>query len=360
MIAAMLLAGILTAATPVQGERRSFRLGFTPFPYDISLAAVDFSYHSLAKDADLVAHHLDDGVPWDEASRGVEFPLKVRNDWSDRVRRSPKGHPVYLALTPLNLGRDALATDLSDDKKDVWRTIPFDDEPVRKAYLRYCRQAIATFHPSYLAIGIETNLLRAKAPARWGQYVSLHRFIYRALKREHPALPIFDSIVGTALLPGYAPEYDHSSQMSALDDLMPTSDFFAISLYPYMSAYLTERIPDDMFGELKRLDHGKPMAIAESGYPAKEFSIAAGKLVFRGSEEKQADWIRRLLEAADRYRFRFAVNFVIRDYEPLFEKLGKQDLHAIWKNTGLYDAEGKPRPSLNLWRKALERRYQAP
>jgi len=358
-MSAWLLASVLSLSILGRQETtRTFHLGFTPFPYDISSEAVDFSYKSIGTDADLILHHLDQGVPWDEALKGTSYPKAVADDWADRLHRTPKATSVYLALTPLNLGRDGLAADLSSTKDPAWATRSFDDPLVEKAYLAYCRKAIATFHPAYLAIGVESNLVKTKAPGKWPAYLKLHRDTYQALKKENPKLPIFDTVVGTALLPGYAPEYKHEDQMAALDDLMPTSDFFAVSLYPYMSAYLAEKIPDDMFSELEKMAHGKPMAIAESGYPAKEFSIADGKLVFKGTPEKQADWVRRLLAAAEKGKYPFVVNYITRDYEALWEKLGRTDLNAIWKNTGFYDAAGKPRSSLGLWKAALARPYR--
>jgi hypothetical protein len=348
---------LLLALAAITGPTRPFHLGFTPFPFDYSLEAVDFAYASIAKDADLILHHLDQGIPWDEALRDAPFPNKVQTDWTEWARRSPKGHAVYLALTPLNLGRDGLATDLSDTKNPEWGKRPFDDPTVEKAFLNYCHRAIAIYHPNYLAIGVESNLVRSKAPDKWEGYLRLHRFIYKTLKAEHPDLPIFDTVVGTALLSGYAPEYKHEDQMKALDDLMPTCDVFAVSIYPYMSAYTTDYIPENMFPELEKMGHGKPMAMAESGYPAKEFSIQSGKLVFHGTEEKQANWVRRVLDAADKGRYLFVVNYITRDYDPLWEKYGRTDLFAIWKNIGFYDAAGKARSGLAIWREALAKPY---
>jgi hypothetical protein len=46
---------------------REFLLGFTPFPYAISLDAVIYTYERIADDADLIVQHFDNGVPWTEA-----------------------------------------------------------------------------------------------------------------------------------------------------------------------------------------------------------------------------------------------------------------------------------------------------
>jgi hypothetical protein len=360
MVRAFLVLGLAILSAAASAQSRPFRLGFTPFPYDITLEAVDFSYAALAKDADLVVHHFDDGVPWAEALADAEYPPKVRDEWADRLRRTPKGHSVYLALTPLNLGRDGFSEDLSAKKDPAWSSIPFDDDRAKRAFLNHCRRAVKTFRPDFLAIGIETNLLRHKAPAKWSAYLALHRFVFDKLKQENLKLPIFATVVAPAILKGYATEYDNVQQVEATKQILDYSDLFALSLYPYMSAYMTERLPDDMFDQIARHARGKPMAIAESGYPAEEFSISEGKLVFRGTDAKQADWIRRLLSEAQKRRFRFVVNYVIRDYEPLWEKIGRTDLGAVWKDTGVYDEHGKPRPSLEVWREALRRRYAKP
>jgi hypothetical protein len=352
------------AASPLALTRRAgaaparpFRLGFTPFPYDISFEAIDFSYAALARDADLVVHSLDEGVPWDEALEDAPFPPKVRSDWEDRAHRTPRGHAVYVQLNPLNLLKSGIAEDLSARRSSEWAQRPLDDARVVEAFTNYCERAIATFRPQWLGF-IESNLLRTNSPAAWPRYVSLHRQVRAALKRRRPRLPIFSTWVTVALVEGIAPEHRHSDQMAALRDLLPLCDVFALSHYPYMSALTAERLPADMLDKLARLASGKPIAIAESGYPAAEFAIQNGALRFRGTPEKQEAFVRGLLEAAQRHRFLFVNNFVIRDYEPLWRKIGSTDLAAVWKNTGLYDAAGHPRPALRVWREALARPYR--
>lgn len=336
---------------------RPFHLGFTPFPHDISIEAVDFAYNTIAKDADLIVHSLDDGIPWEEAYSGREFPKKIRDDWQDRVRKTPKHHTVYVQLNPLNLLKNDIAKDTSENPTGQWEKRSLDDPKVKQAFLNYCERAIDAFHPTYLGF-IECNLLKTNSPSRWPQYVQLHQWTYRQLKTKHPKLQVFNTFVATAILDGYAAEHNHANQLAAIRELAPYNDVFAISLYPYMSRYMAESLPENLFDDLKALNPGKPMAIAESGYPAAEFSIQKGKLVFRGTPEKQANFIRKLLAAAQRDRYLFINNYILRDYEPLWEKIGKDDLSAIWKNTGLYSADGQPRPALKLWKEALARSYE--
>src|SRR5688572_21091676 len=63
------------------GPNRSFYMGFTPFPYAISLEAVDYTYEMIAQEADIINHHFDNGVPWVEALQNAPFHINIQNDW---------------------------------------------------------------------------------------------------------------------------------------------------------------------------------------------------------------------------------------------------------------------------------------
>ena len=49
-------------------QTRSFKMGFTPWPYADTLSAVNDIYAFIDGSADIVAHHIDSGVPWNEAT----------------------------------------------------------------------------------------------------------------------------------------------------------------------------------------------------------------------------------------------------------------------------------------------------
>lgn len=223
-----------------------------------------------------------------------------------------------------------------------WDTLPLDALEVQAAYLSFCRRAIERYDPDCLAIGLEVNLLRKLAPDAGDAYVVLHRATYEALKREFPALPVFVTLTAVDLLDGWT-DADHAAQMDALADVLPYTDLFALSLYPYMS-----RHP-------RSLCCGRPVAIAESGLPAQRTALPAYGVVFEGTEEAQRAWVEQLLAEADRMEMPFVVNFVWRDYDALWTALGGGDLLAVWRDTGLYDEAGRERAALAAWRAALSR-----
>jgi hypothetical protein len=345
---------------------RAFRLGFTPFPHDTTAAAVEDTYGYLANDGDLYAFHTLPGVPWIEAGAGkgfAEYGKSVRDSWSFQKSKIKAGHAVYLGLTPLNDARAGLADQWGDAEHmplaAPWNAYAFDAPEVRAAYLKFCEEGIALFNPDYLAIGIEVNLLKKNAPDKWPAYVALQKETYQALKAKHPKLPVFVTVTAVDILAGWTDAGD-AAQAAALADLMAFSDYLALSFYPYMSKYLTNDIPPDTFDKLTALAKGKPLAIAESGYPAETFTLESAKLTFQGTEAKQAAWIDTLLTAAEARKIAFVVNFAARDYDALWEKIGRDELALVWRDTGLYAGDGRARLSLSRWRDALVRPYAAP
>jgi hypothetical protein len=313
-------------------------------------------------DADIVAHHFDNGVPWPEALAGAEFDAHVQDDWEYRRSNTPAGHQVYLAITPLSIQRDGLAP-YRGERDDMplpapWDSYSFDHPDVKTAFLNYALRAIEYFEPDYLAIGIEVNLLMVKRPELWPSYVELHQFVYGELKARHPDLPIFVSLLGTALLEGYQHEPDHAQQMRALADTLPYTDYFGLSLYPYLTVYLAGELPSSMWDDLFSLSD-KPIAITETGYPAEAFSLADGTIEIEGTPEKQAAYIEDLLQEAEERQIIFVINFVLRDYDALYELVPEadRDLARVWRDTGLYDGAGNPRLALEIWRAALARPY---
>ena len=60
-------------STTPPSPTRSFAMAFTPFPYDYSAdpttaaTILDNVYTDLANNTDMVAHHFDNGIPWNAA-----------------------------------------------------------------------------------------------------------------------------------------------------------------------------------------------------------------------------------------------------------------------------------------------------
>jgi len=356
---ALLLTLVLFAAPSFAqtAAPRPFRLGFTPFPYEISYEAVDFTYAAIAEDADLIVHHFDDGVPWPEALAGDPWPAGMQTEWEDRLRRTDPDLAIMLSMTPINFLRSRLAP-YRGDKADQplppeWEGRPFDDPDVMTAYANYVLRGVEFFKPDYLVIGIEVNILLDESPDLWPGYLTLQEATYQAVKAAHPDLPVFVSVLGMAYIDNIT-DHDAAAQRAALPDILKSSDYFALSLYPYMTAYMTTPLPAEAWNSLFALSD-KPLAVTETGYLAQTLNIAG--LTFESTPEKQAEYIGWLLNEAQARHAKLVINFVLRDYDALWEQIGGGDLASVWRDTGLYDEAGNARPALELWRAALARPY---
>jgi hypothetical protein len=74
-------------------------MGFTAFPHDISLEAVEQTRQFVRANADLIAHHVE-GVPWAEVLRGEPFSKELRAEYESKRSMRPPGATVYLAVSP--------------------------------------------------------------------------------------------------------------------------------------------------------------------------------------------------------------------------------------------------------------------
>jgi hypothetical protein len=360
----LLLFSIVQAGSAQTPTSRPFHLGFTPFPYAISFEAVDYTYERIAADADLILHHFDNGVPWVEALAQQPFHQNLRDDWFYRRARIPDDHVVGVSITPINFLRDGLAPyrgELEDMPLPApWDSYTFDHPDVIAAYLYYAESAIDFFDPDFLMFGIEVNLLMRNNPSLWDSYMVLHREVYTTLKQAHPDLMLFVSVTGIDLVEGYT-EANHPDQLRALADISDQTDILGLSVYPYFTGYMTNLIPRRLFADIAELTD-KPLAISETGYPAQTFNIFVNgiRVELASDEQKQADWMAYLLESAYEYEFQFIINFVVRDYDQLWEAIGAlEDLTIAWRDTGLYDENGVERLALRLWRDALALPHQS-
>ena len=328
---------------------RPFRMGFTAFPHDVTVEAINQTRQFVRTNADLIAHHIE-GVPWAEALRNEPFPKELVSDRETKRSMTPPGAKVYLAVSP-GRGELKLAEKGTTPLPPELRGKTYDDPLVKKAYLNYCRRSLEFFKPDYLAIGIEVNEIFSAGKDKWRAYVELHRQVYRELKKEHPDLPIFASYTLHNLIKA------RGEMLKVCQELMPFNDFVAISFYPF---FISET-PDAAFKWLMESfdQFGKPYAIVETNDTAERLQFPKSKLVLNGTPETQAAYARILLALADQRRFRFVVLFIHQDYDTLWDaiKATAPELFMAWRDCGLIDERGRPRPSFAVWRDYFNRPF---
>ncbi len=295
---------------------------------------------------------------------GDPFPAGYQTALQERRANTPATHQLLLQVNPLDVGRAALAPFRTDainvPLTPPWTSHAFNHPDVKTAYTNYVRRMVDVMQPAFVVTGIEANILRSKStPQVWAQYVELQCHVYQALKTAGYSQPIGVSLVTTAYYRPelYATEYNGPQQVAALRDLEPCVDVIAWSLHPFVSGLLAESFPTDYLGILGGLTT-KPQAISESSYPAQVWS--ASGLTWNGSPQKQEAFTSAMLNHAAASNMAFVVWFALRDYDQLWERppplgLGQDGLSLVWRDTGLYDEAGAPRPAHAVWLSWLNR-----
>ncbi len=343
---------------PPPSGSRHYYLGFNPWPYAATVEAVDWTYNSINENGDILAHHIEEGVPWSEAENGKPFADDFENSLKMRIEKTSADKKIFLSLNSINVARNGLALyrgkAINMELPEQWKSVKLNSQQVKLVYLKYILRMIEIFKPQYLAIGIEVNLLIRNTPALWPQYLDLHRNIYSEIKKRHPKLKIMATVDANPLLEGYTDEDNYKAQIKGLQELLPYVDMLGVSVHPVMSKYHADFLPPDIFDKIFTFTK-KPIAITESSYPAQIWTIKVNgmKFDFNGSEVKQNNFLLTMLNAAEKYRSPFVINFTIRDYDELWKSIGSPDAALPWRDTGFYDADGSPRLALRTWKKAL-------
>ena len=340
-------------------DTRAFRMGFTPFPYDITAEAVADTREFLRENADIIAFHME-SVPWTEALAGEPFRDGLMADWEYKRGIMPPEAKTYVAVSP---GRDGLGNYWGDEENQPVPTEfvgrPFDDSDVKTAFTSYCRRVVEYFQPDYLAIGIEVNEILPKGPEKWEAYLALHRHVYAALKEERPELPVFASFTLHNMLDWQGVPND--SMIAAFDELMPTNDMVAVSFYPFVGG-LSPRVDESFAWMTGHYDaFGKPFVVTETGEAAEELVFPSTGQAIANTPEMQRAYYERVFALAQERSFPFVISFLYRDYDALWEKIKdtSPEFFMAWRDCGLLDEAGVDRPARDVWRSHFDRPLRA-
>jgi len=333
---------------------RSFALGFTDFPYANSLDAILAAFSVIKQDGDMAVMHFDDGVPWQKALDSLPYPQNFLDWLNGKAAAIPPGHLTYLAITPIAFSRDRLADNRgatgSEPLSTPWDTLTFDSPQVIKAFINHSEKMIEIYSPKFFAYAIESNMLIDLAPSKWDAFVTLAQSVYTSLKANHPNLPIFLTLQAEWFYK------DPGSQRAGITRILPFTDYIAVSSYPFVEQSDPNLLAVDYFKEIANLAPNKPFAIAETGWPAEDITKPYPKFI-PANEATQKAYLQRLLADSDKLSAAFVTWFFTRDFDDFWESDLKFSAIAptirLWKDTGLYDGQGNPRPALTLWRKYL-------
>jgi hypothetical protein len=339
---------------PPTQDTRTYELGFTPWPYDATVNAVNFVYSEVALRGDFIAHHLDGGVPWQEALDGAPYPADVENELAGRLANTPVGMRTYLALSPLNGGRAGLAeywgTSTNQPLPAPWDTRTFDDPNVIAAFTNFSADLVQRFDPEYFNLGIEVSELAVIDAVAFDQLVVFTTAVVNDLRIQFPNLKLMVSVALKS--PGSVEAGIINTQMPRIIQLV---DAVGVSVYPYIFFDHADKgdpanLPADWLSQINVLAAGKEIAIAETGWVAERLTIPFFGVDVDSNAAMQAAYVNELFSAAEALDAQFIVWFALVDFDALWNGvLGQDPVAHIWRDIGLYDENLNPRPALDIW-----------
>jgi hypothetical protein len=352
-----LLSSLLSGCKKSSGQKetRSFYMGVTPWPADFTDAELTEAYNFINQHCDIVSHHFDEGIPYEEAYKKLPWPAGLQNEVASRKTKVIPGKTIFLSSSALTLSRREKAdyytqsNTISDSIKNYWRSLPVNDSKVITAYVNYISYLVNEFQPKFVNYGVESNVLNW-TPAEFALYKDFISKVYAQLKTAFPGIPFFVSF----MVNESPATLNYASQLTAY------TDYIALSAYPYMVSSSTANgntdpslFVSDFFTRFLDLAPGKPWGFAETGYIAEDLLIPSFSLNKKGTDAWQQDYLNIICNLCNKRKAGFLIWFCAKDYDAAdarFKSLGLyQDLFGLWEDTGLKDENNRQRPAYQSW-----------
>jgi hypothetical protein len=325
---------------------RTWAMGFGLVPPRPVVALAIKGINLFSRRADIVAIH--EQLPWKDLLGGMSADAILDRDKAKLIKYlRAKGLKLYL-MADLNdgLSRGQEARQL----RALGRSIA--EPEVQDAYRRYVTAFARRFHPEYIGLGAETNLVRRMAPpALYAGMVRAANATAADLRAMGSTAVLLTSVqVETAWgrLPRRGPYVGVEKDFADF----PFIQMLGLSSYPYFAYAKPEDIPDDYYS---RLLNGRklPVMIVEGGWT----SASVGPI--HSSPKLQARYLERLAQLADGVHARGIIQLMFTDLDLSTFPKPQPAVLRLFTHIGVVDDRFRPKPALRAW-DALYRRPLVP
>ncbi len=181
-------------------DTRSFYLGVTPWPPDFTTTGYNLSYNFINDNCDIVSHHFDDGVPWEEIYSDLPLPQKLLDDINRRKQKTNSNKKVLLSVAPLKISRKERAAYYGDSPNatyvNSWANRHFNDTTVVDAYVKFIVYLSDQLNADFINFGVESNLGDWNT-SDFEEYKQFLSMVHTRLKTLYPTIPCFISYMIT-------------------------------------------------------------------------------------------------------------------------------------------------------------------
>jgi hypothetical protein len=318
------------------GDPRSLLLGFGAIPPARTSDAYIDTFATAAHYADAIV--IQRTPPWADFLPGATVSKSTADTTNLETKLLKQYNTLQLvyAIDP---------TDASVQRSRIANLPPgvdpakgFGDPRITAAFKAYVTYVVSNYHPEYLAIGVEINMLYERNRPQFDAFVTLYNQLYAVAKATQPGIQVFPTFQLEALL-GTAGEV-HPPHWEVLDAFSGKMDALAFSTYPYLGGIqAASDIPANYYAQVKEHWKGSIM-VTSAGYPS---APVAGQGVI-GTEQDQQAFLNRLLGDAEKQGFRMVAWDAALD--PDYAVTGAD---AAFKNTGLRHTDGGNKLAWTAW-----------
>lgn len=314
---------------------RTYRMGFAPTPPRLTLAEVLRTLDSVTRHADAALMVVD--VPWTALLADTSPAFLIRREQLELARYfQQRAMPVIATLEVAN-GLDRAAE--SDALVKLGRSIA--DPAVQRVYREYAVAFDSIVHPQYLALAMETNLIRGLAPPVYGAVVTMTNATAQQLRATGSTTKLMVSVQVDAAWGRLGGGTYAGIQRDRSD--FPFVQALGLSSYPYLAGFATpEEIPTDYYSRLVA-DAPLPMLVVEGGWSS---GSVPGVM---SSPELQARYIRRQMQLADAARLVGVFQITFTDIDLASFVVPAGSILPLFALLGMTDVDYRPKPALAVW-----------
>lgn len=329
-------AGPTIARPNPEGEPRHTMLGFSSLPPERTTQAYIAAIATAAQYGDILLIHRT--PPWEDFLPGSD----ISGQTADLTRLETRLLDQYdhlklvFAIDPTDAA--VQRTRIADLPAQFDPQEGFRNPSVRQAFIAYTAYVVKNYHPDYLVLGVEVNMLRDRSPDQYEAFLSLYKEAFAVAREANPATKIFPAFQ-LEDLEGLL-DRRHEPQWDVLEDFRGWMDVLAVTTYPYLTGVRSAaEIRHDYYSQLSERFTGEVM-ILEAGYA----SAPVPGQPNLGTERDQQQFLERLLADAEANGFSAVIWFAALD--PLFVTQGPA---AVLKDIGLRKSDGANKLAWETW-----------
>ena len=324
---------------------RTYRMGFSDTPPRLTIQSVLQTIDAWRPHADIA--QITQSVPWRALLADTSAALLVRRDLQElaALYRS-RGLPLIVQIDVTDgLARDKEAPELVA----LGRSIA--EPAVQQRYREYVAAVDSILHPEYLGLAMETNLVRAIAPPSvYAAVVTIAAGGENTLVAQGSTAKRFVSVqVETAS--GRLPDVGHFVGIATDRADFPFITALGLSSYPFLAGFANPSdVPLDYYARINESNATQlPMLVVEGGWSSGSVTGVTS------SPEKQALWIKRQIELADRAALVAVTQISFTDLDLSTYPVPPGSILPLFAQLGLVDVDFHAKPALAEWDRAFAR-----